>query len=40
MEWNPAVGNDCTNLLAGYYYCVEVPAAGGATGNSDTAAAP
>ena len=40
MEWNPAVGNDCTNLLAGYYYCVEVPAAEGATGNSDIAAAP
>lgn len=20
--WNPAVGNDCTNLLSGYYYCV------------------
>ncbi|PLB40799.1 LysM peptidoglycan-binding domain-containing protein [Aspergillus candidus] len=30
LEWNPAVGNDCTNLLAGYYYCVDVPAAGGA----------
>ncbi|PLN78617.1 hypothetical protein BDW42DRAFT_140380 [Aspergillus taichungensis] len=40
MEWNPAVGNDCTNLLAGYYYCVEVPAAGAATGKSNTAAAP
>ena len=23
-EWNPAVGNDCSSLWPGYYYCVGV----------------
>jgi hypothetical protein len=23
-SWNPAVGRDCTNLLAGYFYCVAI----------------
>lgn len=25
LKWNPAVGQDCTSLLAGYYYCVGIP---------------
>jgi hypothetical protein len=24
-SWNPAVGNSCTGLRAGYYYCIGVP---------------
>ena len=23
-KWNPAVGNDCSNMWPGYYYCVGV----------------
>ncbi|KAG2421924.1 hypothetical protein HFD88_005900 [Aspergillus terreus] len=25
MRWNPSVGNECQNLLAGYCYCVAAP---------------
>lgn len=25
LEWNPAVGETCTDLWLGYYYCVGVP---------------
>ncbi|KAK4236804.1 hypothetical protein C8A03DRAFT_16577 [Achaetomium macrosporum] len=25
LAWNPAVGADCSRLLAGWYYCVEAP---------------
>ncbi|PYH81263.1 hypothetical protein BO82DRAFT_336349 [Aspergillus uvarum CBS 121591] len=25
LEWNPSVNSDCSNILAGYYYCVDVP---------------
>jgi hypothetical protein len=25
FEWNPAVGEDCSGIWAGYYYCVGVP---------------
>ncbi len=30
LAWNPAVGQDCSGLRAGWYYCVEAPK-GGAT---------
>ncbi|PYI02372.1 hypothetical protein BO78DRAFT_400578 [Aspergillus sclerotiicarbonarius CBS 121057] len=26
-DWNPSINSDCTNILAGYYYCVDVPGA-------------
>ncbi|KAI1056071.1 hypothetical protein LB507_001494 [Fusarium sp. FIESC RH6] len=25
LQWNPAVGDDCSGIWAGYYYCVGVP---------------
>ncbi|RDW72383.1 uncharacterized protein DSM5745_07555 [Aspergillus mulundensis] len=25
LEWNPAVGSDCSGLQIGYYYCVGIP---------------
>ncbi|PYI34977.1 hypothetical protein BP00DRAFT_306095, partial [Aspergillus indologenus CBS 114.80] len=25
LKWNPSVNSDCSNILAGYYYCVDVP---------------
>ncbi|GKZ86835.1 hypothetical protein AnigIFM56816_002765 [Aspergillus niger] len=27
LDWNPSINSDCTNILAGYYYCVDVPGA-------------
>ncbi|KAK4031910.1 hypothetical protein C8A01DRAFT_41650 [Parachaetomium inaequale] len=27
LQWNPAVGSDCSNLFVNYYYCVSVPTA-------------
>ncbi|KAH8705986.1 hypothetical protein BGW36DRAFT_403445 [Talaromyces proteolyticus] len=28
LVWNPSINSaDCTNILAGYYYCVDVPGA-------------
>jgi LysM repeat protein len=35
-KWNPAVGADCGQLYAGYYYCVAVPG----TPTSKTSASP
>ncbi|ATY59705.1 LysM domain-containing protein [Cordyceps militaris] len=25
IKWNPAVGEQCTGLFLGYYYCVGIP---------------
>jgi hypothetical protein len=27
LQWNPAVGSNCSNLFVNYYYCVSVPTA-------------
>ncbi|KAJ5094856.1 hypothetical protein N7456_010717 [Penicillium angulare] len=27
LAWNPSLNSDCTNLLVGYYYCVNIPGA-------------
>ncbi|KAJ5495517.1 hypothetical protein N7539_000633 [Penicillium diatomitis] len=27
LAWNPSLNSDCTNLLVGYYYCVDIPGA-------------
>lgn len=31
LGWNPAVGSDCSGLVATYYYCVGVPGLGGSS---------
>ena len=33
-DWNPAVGTNCTNLLAGYYYCVGIALPASLTSSS------
>ncbi|PYH30085.1 LysM peptidoglycan-binding domain-containing protein [Aspergillus neoniger CBS 115656] len=38
LDWNPSVNSDCTNILAGYYYCVDVP--GATTGPVTTTTIP
>ncbi|EKV15529.1 hypothetical protein PDIG_25220 [Penicillium digitatum PHI26] len=25
LGWNPSINSDCSNILAGYFYCVDVP---------------
>ncbi|KAK2877024.1 hypothetical protein FQN49_001474 [Arthroderma sp. PD_2] len=36
VEWNPAVGKDCSGLWADYYYCVAAPTGGSNTTMSNT----
>ncbi|WPG98094.1 Hypothetical protein R9X50_00088000 [Acrodontium crateriforme] len=37
IAWNPSINSDCTNILAGYYYCVNVA---GATKPATTTTSP
>ncbi|EAU29448.1 predicted protein [Aspergillus terreus NIH2624] len=36
MQWNPSVGNECQNLLAGYCYCVSAPPVNSQTSQPST----
>ncbi|CAI7636367.1 unnamed protein product [Penicillium bialowiezense] len=36
LAWNPSLNSDCTNLLVGYYYCVNIPGATKVTTTTTT----
>ncbi|KAK1241792.1 hypothetical protein MKX07_007615 [Trichoderma sp. CBMAI-0711] len=40
IAWNPAVNSGCTNIIAGYYYCVSVPGATKVTSTTSTKSTP